>query len=251
MGWFRQRATAAEFGIRSENNVFYAAGTPTPGDLRVAFDDVEERAITSLPWDRGGPAPSQSVDTDRALTLVPIYAAVRLLADSIASLPLHLYRKKDDVPVQQSDPALLVKPEINGNLYDWLHRLVTSLALRGNAYGMITDRDSYGTPTMIEWLDPDLVYVNDRAFTGPGSFLQPIWYWRGIRIDRRDLLHIPWFTLPWRVQGFSPLQAYQMTANTGLAAQQYSNDWFASGGVPPGTFKNIAKTVTNDEAAAI
>src|SRR5215475_5003915 len=168
MALFRRGSRqVGEFGIRSENNVFYAAGTPTPGDLRVAFDEVEERAITSLPWDRGGPTSQQSVDTDRALTLVPIYAAVRLLADSIASLPLHLYRKgKGGVPEQQPDPALLVKPEINGNLYDWIHRLVTSLALRGNAFGQITNRDSYGIPTMIEWMDPDQVYVNDRAYSG-------------------------------------------------------------------------------------
>jgi len=253
MGLFRRaRTVPLDAGIRLEDDTFYAAGSPTPRELRVKFSPGEEqRAITSLPWDRGGPLPNAQVDTDRALTLVPVFAAVRLLADSIASLPLHLYRKTGDVRQQMADPSLLVKPEINGSLYDWLHRLVTSLALRGNAYGLVTARDSYGTATMIEWLDPDLVYVLDRAFDGPGSFLQPIWYWRGKRIDNSELVHIPWFTMPWRVLGYSPLQAYAMTANTGLAAQQYSNDWFASGGVPPGKFKNSAKTVDEAEANAI
>jgi HK97 family phage portal protein len=251
-----QRSASAEPGyprIRSENNIFYAAGSPTPSELRVQFSEGEEqRAITSLPWDRGGPVSNSTVDTDRALTLVPVYAAVRLLADTIASLPLHLYRKtKDGIPEEQPDPSLLVKPEINGHLYDWLHRLVTGLALRGNAYGSVTARDSYGIPTMIEWLDPDMVYVLDKAFSGPGSFLQPQWFWRGIPMDRQELVHIPWFTLPWRVQGFSPITAYAMTANTGLAAQQYSNDWFASGGVPPGKFKNSAKTIDETEANQI
>lgn len=253
MGLFRRsKAVASEPRIRLEDDTFYAAGSPTPRDLRVKFAPGEEqRAISSLPWDRGGPASNATVDTDRALTLVPVYAAVRLLADSIASLPLHLYRKVGDTRQQLPDPSLLQKPEINGSLYDWLHRLVTSLALRGNAYGLVTARDGYGLPTMIEWLDPDMVTVLDRAFDGPGSFLQPIWYWRGKVIDKSELVHIPWFTLPFRVQGFSPLQAYAMTANTGLAAQQYSNDWFASGGVPPGKFKNSAKTVDEAEANAI
>jgi hypothetical protein len=57
--------------------------------------------------------------------------------------------------------------------------------------------------------------------------------------------------MPWRVLGFSPIAAYSMTANTGLAAQQYSNDWFAAGGVPPGKFKNSAKTIDETEANAI
>ena len=248
----RSRAGIAEPRIRLEGDTFYAAGSPTPRDLRVKFEAGEEqRAITSLPWDRGGPVSNAALDTDRALTLVPVYAAVRLLADSIASLPLHIYRKTGNVRQQVADPSLLQKPEINGSLYDWLHRLVTSLALRGNAFGLITARNSYGIPTMIEWLDPDLIYVLDRAYEGPGSFLQPEWYWRGKRLDKSELVHVPWFTLPWRVMGFGPLSAYAMTANTGLAAQQYSNDWFASGGVPPGKFKNSAKTVDESEADAI
>ena len=50
--------------------------------------------------------------------------------------------------------------------------------------------------------------VVDFAFTGPGSFLDPIWRWRGRVIAKENLVHIPWFTRPWKVLGLSPLQAY-------------------------------------------
>jgi HK97 family phage portal protein len=70
-------------------------------------------------------------------------------------------------------------------------------------------------------------------------------------IPRENLVHVPWFTMPWRVRGLSPLGAYAASVNTGLGAQQFSTDWFTAGGVPPGTFKNIAKTVPREEAQEV
>jgi HK97 family phage portal protein len=40
-------------------------------------------------------------------------------------------------------------------------------------------------------------------------------------------------------------------ANTNLAAQEYMEAWHATGGVPPGTFKNNSKTVDQKDAAVI
>ena len=54
-----------------------------------------------------------------------------------------------------------------------------------------------------------------------------------------ELVHIPWFTLPGRVWGLSPLGAFATTVATGLSAQEYTREWFESGGVPPATFKNV------------
>jgi HK97 family phage portal protein len=70
-------------------------------------------------------------------------------------------------------------------------------------------------------------------------------------IPREDLLHIPWFTLPGRIEGLSPIGAYQATVEQGLAAQDYSTSWFASGGIPPGTFKNAEQTIEQAEADEI
>jgi HK97 family phage portal protein len=39
--------------------------------------------------------------------------------------------------------------------------------------------------------------------------------------------------------------------NSGLSAQKYGNDWYAAGGVPPGTFKNSVKKVDQVEASVI
>lgn len=215
----------------------------------------EQRAITSLPWDVGGPLRPSIVSAEQALGLVPVFAAVRLLASQIASLPLQGYRKfgppGGEVRTRIATPSLFVAPSVHGTLYDWLHRAVTSLALRGNAFGYIATRNADQYPTTIEWLHPDDVWVDDTATSGPGSYSQPTWYWQGRVVPGEDILHIAWFTTPGRVLGLSPIGACAATLSTGLSAQDYTARWFDNGAVPPGKFRNTQKTVNQKEASEI
>lgn len=218
------------------------------------FSRTEYRTIQALPWSVGAPLPSPltAPSADAALALGAVYACVSLLARTVAGLPLHAYREVNGKRTELDTlPSLFDEPSVQGDLFDWLHRCMTSLALYGNAYGLITNRDGFGYPTGIEWLSPEHVTVVDFAFTGPGSFLDPLWRWRGRVIPKENLVHIPWFTRPWKVQGLSPLGAQAAAVTTGLGAQQFSADWYQNGGVPPGTFKNALKTVPRSEAEDI
>lgn len=206
----------------------------------------ETRAITAVPWSHGDPLFVNTVTQERALSLVPVFAAVRLLADEISTLPLQAYRKVgDDRQPMSALPQLFAQMEKDGTLTDWLHECVTSMALRGNAYGYITARDGMQFPTGIMWLNPADVHCDDL---NPAA---PIWYWRGRRIPTEDLLHIPWFKVAGKAQGLSPIEAYAVTVNTGIQAQEYGSGWFAAGGVPPGTFKNSEKKVNQEEAEQV
>jgi len=226
--------------------------------------NVERRSISNVPWmpmagqswGAGWPAPwdNASLTPEASLRLVPVFGAVRFLADNIASMAsgLGVYKLgADNIAQRLPTPPLFANPSINGTLYTWLHRLVISLSLDGNGIGLITDRDYYGYPTAIEWLNPVNVVTLDRAIEGPGSYTDPRWYWWGRPLDPADLLHIPWFVLPWRVRGLSPISAFAMTARTGLAAQAYAEEWFNNGGVPPGTFRNTTQKVLPDDADEI
>ncbi|HEY3259974.1 MAG TPA: phage portal protein [Pseudonocardiaceae bacterium] len=207
---------------------------------------TEQRAITGLPFNYAPDLTSPAVTQERALTLGPVFAAVRLLADEISTLPIKAYRRVgDDRQPMSNLPQLFTQLEDDGGLTDWLHECVTSLALRGNAYGYVTSRDGMQFPTSIMWLNPGEVDCDDR---NPAA---PIWYWQGRRINREDLLHIPWFKIPGKVKGLSPIEAYATTVDTGLQAQAYANGWFAAGGVPPGKFKNSAKAVGQEEAEIV
>jgi HK97 family phage portal protein len=209
----------------------------------------EQRAITEWPWDTGGPVPGGNVSVDKALTLVPVFGAARLLADTVASLTPVLYtRDKGGLQKQLPTPTLFSNPSVHGTIVDWLHRGTTSMALQGDAIGLITQRDYYNFPTMIEWLNPEQVQVLDGSLSGQGSFMNPTWLWNGRRLDPRNIIHIPWFTVPWKVRGLSPIGAFRVTANVGLGAQDYAAEWFQNGGVPPGTFRNSQQKVSKEDA---
>jgi len=214
----------------------------------------EQRAITEWPWDVGGSVPGANISVDRALSLVPVFGAARLLADTVASLTPVLYTKgKDGIQRQLPTPSLFTQPSIHGTLGDWLHRGTTSMALQGDAIGLVTARDYYGFPTMIEWLHPEQVATQDGNLSGVGSYMNPVWRWNGrvITDPRRDLVHIPWFTMPWKVRGLSPIGAFRATANVGLSAQEYAAQWFDNGGVPPGTFRNSQQRVSKEDSDLI
>lgn len=205
----------------------------------------DRRAITEVPWDQGG-VHGTSVNYDRAMSLIPLFACIRILADNIASLPVHAYRKlgEERIPMP-SPPSLVQRPSIRQNWFAWIHQCMWSLCLRGNAYGLITARDGYGYPTMIEWLHPDEVYVEE---TYPSN---PRYYWLGHPIPTEDVVHIAWMVPAGRVKSLSPIAQFAATIGVGLSATEYGKSWFDNDGTPPGTFKNLKKTVTPAESDTI
>jgi HK97 family phage portal protein len=207
---------------------------------------VSKRAITSLPWGSGG-LPGTTVSSEHAIRLIPLFACVRIIADSVASLPLQLYRKNLDGTRASIDfvPQLLFAPAVRDNLFQWLHKCMVSMAMRGNAYGLVTQRDEFGFPTMIEWLNPDDMWVDELYPT------RPVYYWQGREVPLNDIVHIPWVVLPGKVVGLSPVQAFARTIGVGLSATEYGLSWFDNGGTPPATMKNAAKTITPDESEEI
>jgi len=206
---------------------------------------VEARDITSVPWDVGGPLVT-AVTQDRALTLAPVYAAVRFLADQISSLPLQPFRRAGSVRDKLDTlPQLFRMLDDDGVLNDWVFTAVSSLALRGNAVGLVTARDGMGFPTVVTWLSMDDIWVDDA------NYPRPVWYWKGHWVDSDDIVHIPWFKIAGRTLGLSPIEAYALTITAGLESQKFGTDWFQHGGFPPGTFRNSAKTVDATEADVI
>lgn len=198
-------------------------------------DGSEQRSFTVEDvWGHGADlAPnlhSESINT--ALTLAPVYAATRLLSDSIASLPLQASRHTRSGREPLPTPPLFGDPSAFGTVYEWVQRAMMSLTLRGNAFGYVTAFDSQAFPRQVEWLHPDEVHVNDDD-----TAARPTWFWRGRRVDSSRMVHIPGHVLPGQVLGMSPVRAFALTTETGLLSQQFGRDWFQNGSVPSGVLE--------------
>jgi HK97 family phage portal protein/HK97 family phage prohead protease len=228
---------------------------------------AEQRVIGGVPWrpwdspywkfSSGGPVhPTRAFyGTDKALGLPALYSCTRLIAESIASLPLKIYTRapgNGGPAVRYRGPSIFDRPSATSNIYDWVYQCLTSLVLHGNAWGLITGRDGYQYPTGIEWIPPDMVQVEDDQ-QEPWNPLRTRVYVYGRLIPnwREELFHIRAFTLPGRTEGISPLRAFALTVLNGMEAQRYGTDWFAAGGFPPGTFQNNEIEIDATAAAEI
>ncbi|GGZ28477.1 portal protein [Streptomyces inusitatus] len=208
------------------------------------FRRKEKRAISYQDvWGSGGPRLS-GVGQERALRLAAVYSATRLLADSVASMPLKSFRAGADGSLRPGLlPPLFRRPAAAGTRYDWLHRCMTSLTLRGNAYGLVVAHDQAGWPSQIEWLHPDDVSIEDNLA------VVPVWFYKGRRLEPGQLFHIAAYTLPGQTLGLSPIAYFATTTDTALLAAEFGRDWFENGSTPAAVLET--DKVVDREAAGI
>ena len=201
---------------------------------------AETRSISSLPWSHGGESPLAE-SWDAQLALVPVYAAVRLIADSIAALPLQAYRKTSDGRVPMTLPLMFAEP-VGMTRMTWVQQAMTSLLLRGNAYGLKAGRDAEAmTPGGVRWLNPDSVTWDDADG----------WRHGGYPVAEADMVHIPGLVMPGRRLGVSPVTACSAAVTAGVSTQTFMRDWYRNKAIPSMTLQNTERTIEADAANTI
>lgn len=203
----------------------------------------------------------EKVDEKAAMQISTVYACVRLLAETIAALPLHLFRyTEDDRGKERARDHPLYKllyrqPNPEMTSFVWRETIITHLLLWGNAYCQII-RDGRNTVMSLYPLLPENVEV-DRAESGeiiytyhamtddvPGAKNQDIIF----RSD--EILHIPGLGFNGLV-GFSPIAMMKNSLGTTLAVEKYGASFFKNGAQPsgvlehPGVLKNPGKIREN------
>lgn len=203
----------------------------------ISFQDVWGQAKDA--------AVSGPVSMEHALTLTAVYSATSLISDLVSSFPLLTYRTMKGKKKKMEPAAELVSdPTQFGTTVDWVHRAVLSMALRGNAFGYVTEITDLGYPRQIEWLHPDEVSLrSDR------SVARPQWFWLGKPVDNSRFFHIPMMTVPGRILGLSPVRAFSLTLDQGLLAQTFGRDYFKNGIVPSGILKSSTAKIPSEEDA--
>lgn len=185
----------------------------------------------------------QVVNWQTALGLSATWAAVKLLSDSVAQLPVEVYLGEGVSRTEvQEQPRIVSSPSVLVGRRDWVHQSMTSLLLWGNAYGRVLARDEQMLPSWVEWYAP-----NDVSVDQPQTLSLPRYHYEGVPVDLSDVLHVRGMMRPGRVVGLSPLMSMQETFGLGLAAQRYAAEFFGSGGHPTGILQ-AAGDVTEDTA---
>jgi HK97 family phage portal protein len=172
-------------------------------------------------------ASNETVTIDSALRLSTVWGCVRLLADSVSTLPLHVYRGDDRQPIPT--PPLLARPSADHpELADWLWAVMASLLLRGNAWGVITGRSgSTLLPAQVDLVHPDRVAIT----TEEGRRVIRI---GGKEYAREDLFHVKAYPWPGQLEGLSPIGYARESIGLGLGSERYGARFFASADLPIG-----------------
>lgn len=182
------------------------------------------------------------LDVDAALRLPAVWAAVRLLADSVSTLPVHA----ESAGVRVATPPVLVEPAAGMPISEWLYAVMSSLLLRGNAFGLVTARSGPGMwPSQVELVHPDLVGVTADPITGV-----PTYRIGGRPFGRDEVWHVRAFTLPGVLLGMAPIAYGRQAIGVGLGAERFGAQFFGSGAVPSGVLTSTSPDTTADQLRA-
>ena len=190
----------------------------------------------------GGGGGLGAMSMNRALRNWAVFACIRIIADTISSLPIDLFGP-DGEPVPGGDTRLRT-PSAYASITQWLWQVMCSTLTIGNAYGLVSATDRMDYPKQIDLISPQGICVekNDAGLIVLRSgtkVLQPGEFW-----------WLPGPQLPGDLQGLSPIAFAARTINLGLAAQDFSSDFFQNG-INPTAVLQTAQTVNSDQASEI
>ena len=220
--------------------------------MSLFFSKPERREMDMSMWIRGleGSTRTSSgevVTPAKSLRLGSVWATTNLLASIIANLPVDVFRGTgvNKTPVNPQ-PALVASPSLIVSRREWIYQGMMSLLLRGNAYGVVVERDAVLRPRTVEWLSPDNVKVTQAS-----SLDRPTYEVGGTTVAREDIIHMRAFVQPGSAIGLSPVEYHAETIGVGLAAQKFGAQWFGDGATPTAILQNDDKTINPKEARTV
>ena len=189
----------------------------------------------------------KTVNERTALQTTAVYACVRILSETIASLPLHVYRYTEGGKAKDTEHVLytLLHDEPNPDMTSFVFRetLMSHLLIWGNAYAQIL-RDRSGQVIGLYPLLPDqmsvhrsekgkLYYVYNRYEEDNPNFQEK----GSIVLSQEEVLHIPGLGFDGLI-GYSPIALAKNAVGMTLACEEYGASFFSNGANPGGVLEH-------------
>ena len=217
-------------------------------------DKPQNRTVgSSYSFFLGNSASGKPVTERSAMQMTAVYSCVRILAEAVAGLPIHLYRYTEDGGKEKAlDHPLyrLLHDEPNPEMSSFVFRetLMTHLLLWGNAYAQVI-RNGKGEVVALYPLMPNKMTV-DRDENGQLYYTYrrskeeaPTMGGSSVTLKPSDVLHIPGLGFDGLV-GYSPIAMAKNSIGMAIACEEYGAKFFANGATPggilehPGTVKD-------------
>ena len=172
---------------------------------------------------------STTIDNDKALTLTAVWCAIRLLSESVSSLPCSVYTKQTNGDKLEDSKnriynLLKYRPNNYQNKITFFEYIMMSICTDGNSYVQIV-RDGSGSPVQLIPISPDTVdvVINDgELFYQIDSV--------GI-LDSTDVLHFKTLTDD-GINGISPIDQCKKALSWALNVEEFGDTFFKNGAKP-------------------
>lgn len=185
-----------------------------------------------------------NVTHSSVLTLTAVWRAVNVISGTLASLPLHVFRKNDDGSRTHlaDHPVQKVVSQPTSLMTDYIFRetLQASLLLQGDAFALIRRPDGKPVELIPVLKNNVFVFKNGSELAYKVRVDDKIY-----NIPQVEMIHIPGLGFD-GMQGYSPIKIMADSMGVALAAQRFGKRFFSRGanmsGVieVPGSLNDIA-----------
>lgn len=207
-----------------------------------------EDFIKSVDLDDGGSTAGMTVNEESAMKTSAVYACVKILAETVASLPLHLYKADGKKKVKAEEHPLFYclydLPNAETTSFNFREIMMTALLLWGNAYARII-RDKQGYVKELWYLRPDLMSVS-RDNNKKLKYEYCDENGGVIKYKPEQIFHVKGLSFD-GVKGLSPIGQMREAIGLSLTTESYGAAFFGNGARPggvieyPGTLKDPEK----------
>lgn len=184
------------------------------------------------------------VTPEGALSSTAVLAAIRRISQSVAMLPLPVYkrvavrsRQKDRAPDHPLYPILNEAPNSEITAYEFREMMQASILVRGNAYAEI-ERNAYGQVVGLWPLRSDRTWP-ERAKDGS------LWYktivnGKQFALPKRSVFHVKGFST-YGLLGICLIDLAREAIGTAIAQEKYQAKFFSNNAQPGGVIEHPGK----------
>jgi len=191
----------------------------------------ESRAISfQTIWGTGGDIEvlNQSgtvVNPETVFRVNAIFSAVSLISDTISTLPVDSYIRRDGARFAfRPRPAWVQQPDVDTTKEAFYGSLIVSLLLDGNGFVRVF-RDGAGRVVNMTVLNPAKVEIRKDKVGG----VTYIYDGENKPLNKNELLHIPDVVRPGETRGISRVTALKDNFGLALALESYAARFFGQG----------------------
>ena len=199
--------------------------------------DKPRNAISAAPtFFFGSSNAGKTVNPKNAVQMSTVYACVRVIAETIASLPLAVYEETETGSQKATDHPLyrILHDEPNPEMTSFVLRevMLSHLLLWGNSYCQIIRTGKNHIAGLYPLL-PDRMEVDRDSKTGALVYTDTTTEGNAVRLKPSDVLHIPGLGFD-GIMGYSPIALEKNAIGLGIAAEEYGSTFFKNGARPSG-----------------